>query len=94
MFEANFRIEAPQCRHGNQGVIGVYGGHARLRSKLRGGRGTKDVWPDGHKAAASSALGIDWMNLSELSEAIPPAYAQFIAEKAMRLGKHHHKLDL
>ena len=30
------------------------------------------------------SLGIDWMTLSELSESIPPAYAQFIGHFAMR----------
>lgn len=66
------------CSHGANPVIGVYGGHARKRSAKHGGRGTRDVWEGGHKAAASEALGIDWMTLGELSEAIPPAYTRWI----------------
>lgn len=85
LFEANFRIPAPECRHDDRPVIGVYGGHARKRSALAGGRGTQDVWEGGHRAAASEALGIDWMTLGEMSEAIPPLYAEHIGRAAMAL---------
>lgn len=83
LFEANFHIPAPACSHDERPVIGVYGGHARKRSALAGGRGTRDVWEGGHRAAASEALGIDWMTLGEMSEAIPPAYAEFIGRAAI-----------
>lgn len=75
----------PKCVHDKRPVIGVYGGHARKRSALAGGRGTRDIWEGGHKAAASEALGIDWMTLGEMSEAIPPAYAEHIGRAAMAL---------
>jgi DNA (cytosine-5)-methyltransferase 1 len=84
LFEANFFIPQPPCTHDSRPVIGVYGGHARRRAASAGGRGTKDIWEGGHKTAAAEALGIDWMTLSELSEAIPPTYAQFIGHFAMR----------
>jgi DNA (cytosine-5)-methyltransferase 1 len=84
LFETSFPMSAPQCRHGESPVVGVYGGHARRRSAKHGGRGTRDVWEGGHKAAASEAMGIDWMTLGELSEAIPPAYTRFIGEQLMR----------
>ena len=74
---------APKCEHDGRPVIGVYGGHARKRSAKAGGRGTKDTWEGGHKAAASEALGIDWMTLGEMSEAIPPAYAEHIGRAAI-----------
>lgn len=80
-FESNFAIFQPVCRHDTRPVIGVYGGHARRRAASVGGRGTKDTWVGGHKVAASEALGIDWMVLDELSEAIPPAYSKYIAEQ-------------
>lgn len=85
LVEANFAIRPPQCSHGSLPVIGVYGGHARRRAASAGGRTTKDVWEGGHKAAASEAMGIDWMTLGELSEAIPPAYAEFVGRAAMRI---------
>lgn len=83
LFESNFDIGAPECNHDERPVIGVYGGHARKRAAKAGGRGTKDVWEGGHKAAASEALDIDWMTLGEMSEAIPPAYSEFIGRAAI-----------
>lgn len=84
LFESNFNISPPPCAHDSRPVIGVYGGHARRRAKSAGGRGTKDVWTGGHRAAASEALGIDWMTLEELSEAIPPAYGEYIGRAALQ----------
>ena len=78
LFEASFPLVATPCRHTDRPTIGIYGGHARNRSAKHGGRGTKDTWAGGHKVAASEAMGIDWMSLDELSEAIPPAYTTFI----------------
>lgn len=86
LFESNFRIPRRlACAHDGRPVIGVYGGHARCRSASAGGRGTKDVWKGGHKAAASEAMGIDWMTLGELSEAIPPTYAEHIGSVVMAM---------
>jgi DNA (cytosine-5)-methyltransferase 1 len=82
---ANFPIDPPPCSHDGRPVIGVYGGHARRRAASAGGRGTRDQWDGGHKAAASEALGIDWMTLGELSEAIPPAYSEFVGRAAMAI---------
>lgn len=65
-------------------MVGVYGGHARKRSAKAGGRGTRDIWVGGHKSAASEALGIDWMTLAEMSQAIPPAYSEFIGRAALK----------
>lgn len=81
IFESSFPIAQPPCAHDERPVIGVYGGHARRRAKAAGGRGTKDTWEGGHRVAASEALGIDWMTLEELSEAIPPAYSEYIARQ-------------
>lgn len=80
---SNFPLNPPACDHDGRPVIGVYGGHARRRAASAGGRGTRDVWDGGHKAAASEAMGIDWMTLGELSEAIPPAYAEYVGRAAL-----------
>ena len=88
LFETSFEVEPPACAHDDRPVVGVYGGHARRRSAKHGGRGTKDAWQGGHKAAASEALGIDWMTLSELSEAIPPAYTRWLGDRLMTQVLH------
>lgn len=77
LFEANFRIPQPECKH-SEPVVGVYGGHARCRSAKFGGRGTRDFVGMSQKQIASEAMGIDWMTLGEMSEAIPPAYSHLI----------------
>ena len=94
LFECSFPVEQPECSHDNRPVIGVYGGHARKRAKSAGGRGTQDVWRGGHKTAAAEAMGIDWMTLNELSEAIPPAFAKFIGKAAIAHIKQTQHLGL
>lgn len=81
LFECSFPVEPIACAHSGAPVIGVYGGHARNRSAKHGGRGTRDVWPNGHGDAAGKALGIDWMTLDEMSEAIPPAYTEHLGRQ-------------
>ncbi len=83
LFVANFPISAPgPCQH-KQPVIGVYGGHARNRSAAHGGRGTRDVWEGGHRAAMSEAMGMTWATCAEMSEAIPPAYTEHLGRQLM-----------
>ena len=64
-------------------VIGVYGGHARCRSAKHGGRGTKDFEGASQRDLASKAMGIDWMTLADMSQAIPPAYSNWLGEQVM-----------
>jgi len=55
-------------------IIGVYGhGDSPARQRVRG-------WT-GYLADRKIAMGIDWMNRTELAQAIPPAYTQFIGEQ-------------
>lgn len=83
LFESNVELRGRDCHHGDGPVIGVYGGHARRRAIKHGGRGTKDVWGGGHRAAASEAMQMSWATLAEMSEAIPPAYTKFIGAQLL-----------
>lgn len=77
LFETNFPLQALACNHGaEEATIGVYGGHVRNRKRRAGShaRGVADFTP----ADGRAAMGIDHMTLAELSEAIPPAYAEYI----------------
>jgi DNA (cytosine-5)-methyltransferase 1 len=77
LFECSFPIEAPKCRHSDRPVLGTYGGHVRDRRRQAG---------ENHKSGsnlpitvAREAMGMPWASGAEISEAIPPIYAQFIA---------------
>lgn len=80
----------PSCAHNKSSAIGVYGGGQNPDRKRV--PTTIGVW--GHSGGTSNrdnliqfgiqdrkdAMGIDWTNGDELSEAIPPAYTRFIGE--------------
>jgi len=75
-------------------VIGVYGGHGRDRRRINprtvgvcGHAGSKSV-RDGVQQFTTlergEAMGIDWMTGDELSQAIPPAYTEFIGRQIIQ----------
>jgi DNA (cytosine-5)-methyltransferase 1 len=55
-------------------VIGVYGGHGRDRRRVTAPQ-------DFSTEARREAMGIDWMTGDELSQAIPPAYTEWIGRQ-------------
>jgi len=76
-FETNFPVMVMPCAHGwAPRVIGVYGGHGRDRRRTTN---TQDFTVEQRR----EAMGIDWMNGGELSQAIPPAYTEFIGEQLL-----------
>jgi DNA (cytosine-5)-methyltransferase 1 len=80
LFETSFPMLAPVCQHDDRPVVGIYGGHFRDRRRPKA---------TNHKPMSNiptelgyKAMGIPSgsMTVAEISDAIPPAYAKFIAE--------------
>lgn len=81
LFQANFPITPPgDCQHRHP-VIGIYGGHVRNRGSSSGGRGTADFIGFDRPTLARAAMGIDWMTMNEMSQAIPPAYTRHLGQQ-------------
>lgn len=59
-------------------VIGVYGGHGRDRRR-------RDNTQEFSTERRKEAMGIEWMTGEELSQAIPPAYCEYIGRELMRI---------
>lgn len=74
LFETSFSIPLrPRCHHKGP-VIGVYGGHGRDRRRTVN---TQDFSTESRR----EAMGIEWMDGATLSQAIPPAYSEFIGRQ-------------
>lgn len=93
LFECSFSMLFPECRHGME-TLGVYGGHFRNRRRARTigvyGEGCRDSGRKFDKGVddfgveqGRQAMGIEWMTIAELCQAIPPAYSEFIGRAAM-----------
>jgi DNA (cytosine-5)-methyltransferase 1 len=71
-FETPYLMLCPPCRHRTKGrVIGVYGGYGRDHRRAHSTQSFT-------VAARRRAMDIDWMTSGELSQAIPPAYTEWI----------------
>lgn len=77
------------CQH-TDSCINPIGGHVRGYGALASKRRYRDAKGtlrkgDSHLplAIGRQAMGIDWMNLKELSQAIPPAYTHWIGQQLM-----------
>lgn len=96
-FETSFIVAHDRrCEHGRRSCIGVYGSHVRNRKRTIGvyGEGARDSrrkfdksFPDFTIEQGRAAMGIGWMTTAELSQAIPPAYSRYIAEKFLEMQK-------
>jgi DNA (cytosine-5)-methyltransferase 1 len=87
-FESNWPIDDPlwPCRHLLNGKDRYPGGRSRERTGSSRGlvRATVEIgsW-DIPLERQQQAMGIDWMKLDELSEAIPPAYTELIGHQLL-----------
>lgn len=80
-FESNIELSAPGvCRHVGQ-AVGVYGNGGSGDGTTFERRGYQAVY-----AESARALGIDWMPTKKsLSQAIPPAYTQWLGQQLIRV---------
>jgi DNA (cytosine-5)-methyltransferase 1 len=89
LFEANWPLEPPQwpCRHKLNGQDRYPGGRSVARTGTSTGkvRATIEIgsW-DIPLGKQQEAMGIDWMTLEELSEAIPPIYTKLIGAQLLQ----------
>jgi DNA (cytosine-5)-methyltransferase 1 len=90
-FEMNWSLGelAPPCHHVGM-TVGVYGAKVRniaaekkhyAKDKATRGKPVGVVLP--HRVGFE-AMGIDWMTIGELSEAIPPAYTEWIGRQLLK----------
>ena len=93
LFESNIVLFPPSdCAHTLQ-VIGVHGHDFRDEKS----RWMQRTTPHAQHAIirfsiheARAAMGIDWMSRQELSQAIPPAYTEWIGRQLLRSMAMHH----
>jgi DNA (cytosine-5)-methyltransferase 1 len=88
LFETSFPLLALACQHDGRPVCGVYGGHFRDRRRTKGTnhRGGSNI----PTKLGFKAMGIprDAMTVAEISDAVPPAYSRWIAERFLeQLGQ-------
>lgn len=80
-FETNFPVTQPE--HPKHTMRVNRRGENRREHWAKGGFIT--ITGDVGTYCGPEAMGIDWMTGNEMSEAIPPAYAEFIGRQAMKL---------
>jgi DNA (cytosine-5)-methyltransferase 1 len=92
LFESSTFMLTPKCAHGQRkAAVDVYGGHLRNRRRRTigvYGDGVRDSVRKADRGVADFsveegriAMGIDWMTLAELCQAIPPAYTEYIGRQ-------------
>lgn len=88
LFESNYLLFGTTCPPGHPGDWVCVFGHTVLERSPQIGRTAKDgpIFRRKHLGVARGreAMGIDWMTREELSEAIPPAYTEWIGRQLIR----------
>jgi DNA (cytosine-5)-methyltransferase 1 len=78
-FETSWPMLSPPCNCDSREKIGVYGNGGGWSNRYDPNRrGYK-----GNVREARDALGMPWATIAELSQAIPPAYSEFIGRAAL-----------
>ncbi len=79
LFESNLFLLCPPCPSHDQDYYVIFGHEVRNR-KHGQAAGRKNKIKEGREA-----MGIHWMTRGELSEAIPPAYAEFLMRQVLQI---------
>ena len=81
IFESNIKLNGSLCDHKKQGrPVGVYGS---LNDEIpNGGKTAKTI------TEAREVMGIEWGIWTELVEAIPPIFTQYLGRQAINELKH------
>lgn len=80
LFECSLSFLGPPCQCNRVEKIGVYGNGGGWANRFSADR-------RGYKGNASEmreAMDCDWMTIAEVSEAIPPAFAEFIGREILK----------
>lgn len=85
-FESSFSVMQliDGCKLDARPVVGIYGGKVRNRRHIPAGSQRSRVGTTLPLELGQRAMGIDWMNARELSQAIPPAYTAHIGHALRR----------
>ena len=88
-FESSGALWGASCQH-HGATIGLYGDHARDRRRRKGEAGRD--FPDCDRLALGrSAMDMPWVTRWHgLSEAIPPAYTEWIGRQLIEQGNREH----
>ncbi len=83
LFESNVFLFAPaqSCTHPPRGAVG----RAGYADNKKVGDWISVAGHHPNLAASSFAMGIDWMNKDEISQAIPPAYTEYIGRQLLAI---------
>lgn len=84
LFESCIFLLAPPCPSHDQDYYVVFGHEVRNRVRMGADpKGTRSGRRN-NISVGRKAMGIDWMNRGELSEAIPPAYSEFLCRQIFK----------
>lgn len=79
LFVTSFAVLIPECGCDGKNVIGVYGDLSKNDRQIRNSNDGYIRWRAGVQTARD-LLGCPWMTGPELTQAIPPAYTEYLGQ--------------